>query len=97
MLVKWPFCISKKGERNLIIKEKPFNDWQLPDTDPNKVVVAFDSEYQSGTRNHISIGGVLIDVNQRQLEDIISIQLGFNYQNKSSTLYFAVCKIKLEK
>lgn len=88
MLVKWPFCISKKGERNLIIKEKPFNDWQLPDTDPNKVVVAFDSEYQSGTRNHISIGGELIDVNQRQLEDIISIQLGFNYQNKSSTLYF---------
>ena len=41
----------------MIIKEKPFNDWQLPDTDPNKVVVAFDSEYQSGTRNHISIGG----------------------------------------
>ena len=38
--------------------------------------------------HHISIGGELIDVNQRQLEDIISIQLGFNYQNKSSTLYF---------
>lgn len=72
----------------MFIKEKPFSNWTLPGEDINKVIVAFDSEYQSGSRNNISIGGELINVNQRRLKDIISIQLGFNYRNRSPTLYF---------
>lgn len=72
----------------MFVQQKTFNQWQLPNDDPNKAIIAFDTEYQSNTRNNISIGGELIEVNQRQLEDIISIQLGFNYQNKDPTLYF---------
>ena len=57
----------------MFIKKKPFSNWTLPGEDINKVIVAFDSEYQSGSRNNISIGGELINVNQRRLKDIISI------------------------
>lgn len=72
----------------MFVQQKPFSQWQLPDEDPGKVIIGFDTEYQSNTRNQIPIGGELIEVNQRRLEDIISIQLSFNYCNRSPTLYF---------
>ncbi|MDU5751129.1 MAG: hypothetical protein E6Z88_09440 [Limosilactobacillus fermentum] len=55
----------------MFVQQKPFSQWQLPDEDSGKVIIGFDTEYQSETRNHIPIGGELIEVNQRRLEDVM--------------------------
>lgn len=78
----------ERSVETMFVQQKPFSQWQLPDEDSGKVIIGFDTEYQSETRNHIPIGGELIEVNQRRLEDVISIQLSFNYCNRSPTLYF---------
>ena len=69
------------------IIERKFPTWKLPDVEPNKVIIGFDTEYESNSRNRIPIGKQLVAVNQRHLEDIISIQLGLNYMNMEPTLY----------
>lgn len=69
------------------IIKRPFSQCQLPYVDEHKLLMGLDTEYQSGTRNHIKMGKQLVTVNQRRLEDIISIQLSFNYMNKDPVLY----------
>lgn len=77
------------------IKKRPFNKWSIPSFDykgdgkyADKVIVAFDAEYQSGVTKPINIGGKNVDVNQRRLKDIISIQLAINYENREPIQVF---------
>lgn len=68
---------------------RPFPEWQIPNFDvDSKVICAFDVEYQSGVQKIIPIGGRDKMVQQRRLEDIISIQLAFNYQNREPVQCF---------
>ncbi|MHA8263765.1 hypothetical protein ACYATO_08770 [Lactobacillaceae bacterium Melli_B3] len=76
------------------IVKKPFPEWQIPGFDhhdktwSNKLVIAFDTEYQSGVTKTIDMGGKPQEVHQRRLEDIISIQLAFNYENNNPMQVF---------
>lgn len=70
-------------------------DWEVPGFDAdglngpsNKVIVAYDCEYRSGVTTTIPIGGHDQEASQRRLEDIISIQLAFNYENREPVQYF---------
>lgn len=74
---------------------KKFSQWKIPlfDHDSeigyrNKVIVAFDAEYQSGVTKPINIGGKKVDILQRRTSDIISIQIAVNYENKDPIQYF---------
>ena len=70
-----------------------FDNWQIPGNDGSessskRVFIAFDTEYHSGTRNALDIGNKMIEVNQRRLQDVDSIQFGITYQNKQPRLVF---------
>lgn len=73
---------------------RSFDNWKIPDNDmnsdspDNRVFLAFDTEYHSGTRNSLDIGGKMIEVNQRRLQDVDSIQFAINYRNIQPRLVF---------
>lgn len=75
---------------NYTIHKRPFPNWVIPgiDASNNKVFVALDCEYTQSAKAVIQMGDRLQPVKQRSLEDVLSFQIAFNYNNKDPIQVF---------
>ena len=49
--IKRPVLRLERRVETMFVQQKLFSQWQLPGEDPGKVIIGFDTEYQSNTRN----------------------------------------------